>query len=508
MDKRAKIDRLLALEEKRRRALRAKPVYVPNDGQLPVHLSDSRERWVFSANGTGKTTALCQEVHWAATGYNPITDKYTKAPCKVVMVLDKSDKIGEVFLPEYRKWFDLTEEQCKKNGKPYVVQLNYPNGSVVSFYSAEADPMSFEGFQADFAFADEPLPKPLVTAIRRSLRIKNSPSRLTFFGTAISQAWLRTEVYEPWSKGELLGVECFRVGIEVNRKNLSEGYIEQFAQGLSEAEKETRLRGGWFDTDSMALAHLWDRSMHVLPADKWKYNPKWPCVIGIDPHTSKPHTAIMICAPEKDRIVAIKELRLRGNASQFATALKEFMKGHTVIDIVSDSAGNADGTALEGFDSFIRVLQKNGVRVRGTSFKEKSHEDLIARMQNGLVIPEEADQFGKRVPKLRVLSTLTSLITDIEGATFQKNRATGETIPKLDTSIRDHLSCLGYALACNLFADKKLRSAPVYRNDIAPEVTGGAIARQERREAFITSRRARMARRRTAAYNRRQKETS
>ena len=450
---------------------------------------------MFSANGSGKTCALVHEVYWAAFGKNPVTGAITKSPCKIVVVLDASDKIGEVFIPEWKKWYDLPDDWCKKNGKPYVVEINFPNGSTLTFYSAESDPMKFEGFMADYVIIDEPLPRQLMIALRRSLRIKGSPARLLFFGTAVSQAWLRTEIYEPWAKGDLPGAECFRVGIEANRQNLADGYIENFSRGLSEAEKETRLKGGFFDSDSVALGHLWKREQHIFPVEDFTYNPKWPCVVAIDPHTSKPHTAIMITSPIGDRIFAIKELRLKGNATQFAAALKNWMQGYTVIDIVSDSAGNADGTALEGFDSFIKVLQQNGIAVRGTRFKEKSHEDLVGRLQNGLVIPEEPDQFGKKLPKLRVLSTLTSLISDIEGATWQKNRATGETIPKIDTGIRDHLSCLGYALATGLFRDKLLHNKPIYKEHLAEAVAGTKEERTERRNSIISQRRGRMLRR-------------
>lgn len=457
---------------------------------------------MFSSNASGKTAALIQEVNWAATGYNPILKKRTKAPCKIVVVLDASDKIGEVFLPEYRKWFDLPDEWCKKNGKPYIQEIHFPNGSQVTFYSAESDPMRFEGFMCDYAYIDEPLPRQLMIALRRSLRIKGSPAKLLFIGTCVSQPWLRTEIYEPWSKGESPGVECFRVGVEANRNNLEEGYIERFSRGLSEAEKATRLQGAFFDSDAVALGHLWKREQHVYPAEKFHYDKKWPCVVAVDPHTSKPHTAIMITSPKEDRIIAIKELKVKGNATDFSKELKEWMKGYTVIDIVCDSAGNAQGTALEGFDSFISAVRNNGIQIRPTMFKEKNHEDLLGRLQNGLDIPDKPDQFGRTIPKLRVLSTLTSLIRDIESASWQKNRYTGDIIPKIDTSIKDHLSCLGYALATGLFRDKMEQSRPVYRDDVAPEVTGTPKEVEQRRHSIIAGRSTRLLRKAIGRHRR------
>jgi hypothetical protein len=494
-----KIELLAALDEKRKRQLRARPLYKPRPGQLSVLLSKAKNVFNFSGNGGGKTTLNVQMAWAIARGANPWTKERTRVPAKIIFVVDNARKIEERIIPEMRKWFDVQEGWLKRLGKPYTSRIEFDNGSVIDFYSSDADPSSFEGVEASAVLVDEPIPRPLYISLKRALRMKGHVCRFIFSGTAISQAWLRREVYEPWAKGELPDTECFRLSTEDNREHLAEGYIEDFSRVLSDAEKETRLHGGFFDSDALALAHLWKRPLHVMEASSFKYNTKWPCAVAIDPHTSKPHTAIMITSPMDNRIVAIKELRFKGNASQFAVALKEWMRGHTVIDIVSDSAGNAEGTALEGFDSFIMSLQKNGVNVRPTRFKEKSHEDLIGRLQEGLVIPQEPDQWGRTTPKLRVLSTLTALISDIEGATFQKNRMTGETLAKIDTSVRDHLSCLGYALATNLFADKLRRAAPVYRDDIAAPVAGPPRERQAARARLISNRRVRMARKALAA---------
>ena len=48
--------RLLDLiEEKKRRIRDAAPLYSPNEGQAPVHLSTKTLRCVFSGNGAGNT---------------------------------------------------------------------------------------------------------------------------------------------------------------------------------------------------------------------------------------------------------------------------------------------------------------------------------------------------------------------------------------------------------------------------------------------------------------------
>jgi hypothetical protein len=483
LDRESKIKLILAAQEKQRRTMLTRPVYTPNTGQLPVHLCKKKERFNFSANGGGKSTLLVQEIHAAAMGYNPWTREQTKVPCKIVVVVDNSSKITEVIMPEYKKWFDLPEDSLKRNGKPYISQILYPNGSVLSFYTTEADPGVFEGFMADYAFIDEPVSKQLITGIRRSLRIKGSPGRLLFCGTPIAQPWLRRDVYEPWAKGELPHVECFRTSIEVNEANLADGYIKQFASGLSDAEKETRLRGGFFDAEGMALSHLWRREAHIIQDKDFRYDERMPCVIAIDPHTVKAHHAVMLTVDKQDNLYVIKELSKRAVASKFAEELLTWSAGYKIIGWVCDSFGSAETTSFEGFTSFIDKLKSCGIPVRATTFQEKDAEDLVDRLRTLLLVPEKTDNFGLKTPKLRVLASCKGLISDIESAVWQKNRATGEYRPKLDTSAKDFLSCLGYALALGLFYDKPRRMRPQYITKSLYGVTGTGEQRMKMRIA-------------------------
>jgi len=445
--------RLAALiVEKRRREADKRPEYVPNAGQLPVHLCTKHDRWVFSANGSGKTTLLVHEIRAAATGHNPWLGTTSKIPVKIGLVVDNARKIEEVVVPEYRKWFEWHDSWATKEGKPYISKIRFPNGSTISVYSTESDPMLFEGVQFDYVFVDEPLPYLLYVALKRSLRIKGSPSRFLFCGTPISQPWMKTMIWDQWTKGDLPTVECFKVGVEVNTQNLDQGFLDRFQSTLTEVEKETRLRGGFFHAEGMALAHLWDRPRHVVPPFEW--DPSWPVVLGIDPHPVKKHIAVLLGAHPDGGLYAIKELALKAPASQFAEALKKWLGPVRPVDIVVDSLGATEGTSFEGYKSFIEVLNESGVRCRSTRFVEKSHEDLIDRMQSGLVVPPDGE------PTLRVFSSCRGLIQDIETVGWQRNKNTGEYAAKLATGSKDFLSALGYALACGLTYDRPRRSKP------------------------------------------------
>lgn len=445
-----------AIEEKKRREASGKPTYKPNAGQLPVHLSKSMNRFVFSGNGMGKTVLLVNELKWILEGYNPITQEVVPANLVCIVVVDSARKIEENILPALRKWMDVPDKWLRRNTTKYISHLSNDRAEI-RFYSVESDPMLFEGITIHRVFADEPLPRHLYQALKRGLRDKAQPGRFLFCGTPIGQPWLRTEIYEPWTKAMLPDTECFRTSSYVNSENLDMEGIKSFERTLSPAELATRIEGAFFDADTMALAHLWKRDTHITDIT---WDADWPVVIGIDPHYAKPHVAVMVGADPDNNLMVLKELCVKLTAREFAFELMDWMKGKKVVDIVCDSLGATDGTGNEGFASFItivnQVLRSRGKPgVRSTTFEDKSHEAAIDRLQSGLLIPDSGP------PKLRVDHTCKGVIDNIESVGWQKNRYTGETKPKLDTSTKDFLSALCYALASNVRFNKG-QEKPLY----------------------------------------------
>lgn len=456
MTREEKIEWLKQVEERERRLKLRKDVYKPNVGQVRVHKSDAKIRLVVSGNGAGKTTLGVQEGMWAADGYNPITDQFISVPRRVVVVLDKPDKIDDKWLPEIRKWFQLDEKSLHKNGKPYYVQIMRPNGSEIKFMFHDQDPLTFESLEVDDIIFDEPPPRHVYIALLRGMRNKGKRARVLIIGTPITGAWLRKEIYEPWAAGELDDTECFKFSSNVNDDNLPEGYVEWFRSKLSEKEARVRIDAEFFDLDGLALAHLFKHEHHVIPREKFKWDEAWPVVVAIDPHPSKKHVAALIGADPYGP-VWIKEMAYKLTPRKFALELKKFMEGYRVLDIVCDDLGSADMTGGEEFASFIEVLQSEGIRVRATRWEDKHDrkgEDWVARIQEALDIPEEPNNFGTRLPSLRIVEGNNGIINDIETVEWQKYKNMDELKPTLDTARKDFLSCLKYGLATGISINK------------------------------------------------------
>ena len=454
-----------AIAEKKRRIKEARGAYRPNIGQLEVHQCDKLERYVFSGNGAGKTALLVNEVIWAALGFNPILNTMTRVPSKIVYLLDDPEKIALKIIPEIKKWFVLKPEMCHQEGKPYISMIRFPNGSYIKFLSHGIEPMKAESIELDFMACDEPPPYHLYSSLTRGMREKGSVKRTLIVGTPLASAWLRRDIYDPWTKGELPYVHCFRFQSDVNKENLDWDRQEKYFASLSDKERSIRRDGNFFDLDGLALAHLFKRDTHIIPPPKWP--PTWPVVCALDPHPSKAHTALLLGITPTGAYKALKSLSSKLPARQFAKELKEFYRGYRVVDIVCDSLGNSDSTGGDGRLSFIQVLKDEGVRLRATSFDEKNDEAWIAKIQDVLIIPEEANRYGEKIPKLQVSSACIGLIADIESVEWQKFRNIDEYKPKLAIASKDDLSCLKYALAANPQYNKQV-SSPLYR---APSVS-------------------------------------
>lgn len=437
------------LQEKKRRILAKKPVYKPNDGQLPVHLDDKPIRIVAAANGGGKTALAAQEAIWFATGYNPVTKVFTKVPATIVVLLDSPGKVDEVWLKEMRQWYPLDEEcQLQKTGKPYVNKILFKNGSTILFMFHEQEDLVFEGIQLDYLLADEPFPRRIWIALARGARKKKSKPKFLLIGTPIGQPWIYNDLWKKSAEGERPDVGIHRFGIEVNKANLADGYIEQFSRNLTEAEKKVRLQGHFAHLEGLALAHLFDRAVHVKPRFPWPEGK--PVVLIIDPHQAKPHSFALIGATGDGRIYYIKEGKSKNSAGPLSRELKEFYRGYRVIDYVIDSLGETPGTGGDGNMSFSEKLRSMGVPVRATSFKDKNDEDFVQKIKQVLEVPEESDNFGRRVPHLCIIEGNPGIINDIETAQWQKYRQHELFKEKLDITSKDYLSLLKYALATNI----------------------------------------------------------
>lgn len=449
LTKEEKLQYYEALQEKKRRILAKKPTYKPNAGQLPVHLDARPIRIVAAGNGGGKTALGAQEALWWATGYNPITKQFNKVPATIILLLDSPLKIDKVWLSELRKWYPIDDEcELRKNGKPYVNEIIFKNGSTIQIMLQEQETIVFEGIQLDYFIADEPFERRIWIALRRGARKKGTKPRFMIIGTPIGAPWLYSEMWKKAAEGERPDIGIHRFSTDVNLMNLADGYKEEFGRNLTEQEKNVRFDGQFDHIEGLALAHLFKKDIHVVPKFEWP-NGK-PCVLIIDPAQAKPHTAVLLGATGDGRIYYIKEMRSKSSAGQFAEELLKFYEGYRMVDYIIDSFGEIPGSGGDGNMSFSEKLRRCGVPVRSTSYKDKNDEEFIQRIKQVLEIPKNKDNFGRQLPKLAIMEGNPGIVDDLETAQWQKYRQHEIFKEKLEISKKDFLACLKYGLASNI----------------------------------------------------------
>lgn len=459
-----KLELIAVLDEKQRRKRDQRAVYKPNSGQLLMHQSRAKIRFNLSANAAGKSTAAMQEAMWACNGYNPILDEYTKVPANVVIVLDQPSKVQDIYLNRngMQKWFVITEDQYRRDGKPYVSRIVFPNGSQIRFLFHDMEPMIFEGIECDFVIYDEPVARAIFISLLRGGRTKGTRARHLFIGTPIGShsAWIR-DYHDEWKAGEHPDLEFFQMSSDVNRANLAEGFIEDFAKHLTEREKQARLHGQYFDTDALALAELWKPDVHLikledLPAD---YKTRFSYVIAADPHPSKKLAACLLGVDENNVRYYIDEFHQKILPEHFANWLRDnWLRDYNVIDLIVDSSAQADYTGGQGFRSWVEVMRINNIRFRATTYDEKSDEKFLERIKDSLILNED------RTPRMKVLQHCYRIVHNIKNVGWQPIKGTEMFKPKLEIGEWDHLACLKYALAANLTAGNAHRKPKMYIN--------------------------------------------
>lgn len=455
LSKQEKLKLLDAIEAKKQIAISKRDNFKPNGGQARVVNSEKQIRIVTAGNGGGKTALAVNEMIWAATGFNHILNKHTDVPARIIVLLDQPVKVATTWLPEIKKWYALKPEQLHKDGKPYYSRISFPNGSEVIFMTHDMEPMIFESIELDMLIADEPFPRHIWIALFRGGRKKGRVARFLLVGTPIAGSWLREDIVEPWSRGEMQNVDVIRYGTIENATNLSDGYIESFGRFLSDKEKLVRLEGQFADLDGLALAHLFSRKDHLIPSAAYRWPPNYPTVVIIDPALAKKHVAILGGITKDEQLVVLKEISLKGTAPQFAAALKPWMAGYRVVDIVCDSLGSSELTGGDGMLSFINSLNSHGIRCRATTYDEKNDESWLSLIQRVLAKPTEPDNLGRMEPQLKILDSCIGLIHDIETVAWEKVRLENDIYkPKLDIKKKDFLACLKYFLAAQPAFDK------------------------------------------------------
>lgn len=450
---------MIALAEQMEKNDSKVAVYVPNVVQQRVHTSKAFIRALFSGNGVGKTTACIQEGIWTATGTHPHRET-ARIPNTTIIVLDDSSKADSVYMAELRKrkWYDVTKLKTEKHGRSYTQEVKFPNGSNWIFMTHEMAEDKWESIQCACVIFDEPPPRFIYIALMRGMREKDMKPWIMFAGTPRGRnaPWMYREIYRPWQFGQDDEIECFFGATDDNLHNLDPDTIKRWEKRYSKAELETRRKGS-FEFLSGRIFDAFSREHHVIKG--FPFPKQWKCIIAVDPHLRKNHTAVVLGVNPEGEVYVVRELETslagRRAAEFFILACADY----NIVAGVCDNFGSInlynDGVSDER-KSFIQIWNEQAQRmnrpklmIRPTTKKEKADDEWIEDMKDWLRL--ESDREGNIRPKFFVFENCVKVIDNFECYVWDEHTGRKADLQEaketpLGTN-QDFLMCVKYGLA-------------------------------------------------------------
>lgn len=415
-------------------------LYEPLPSQLEFHRSPAKERLAVGSNRSGKTTAACVEVAWAATGQHPHR-KYPKGPLEIYLVAKDGRQIGEVW------WHKLTQNafyriRDLKTKQWRAFRPGDPSDMQREDEKQVAPPLIPERFwEGEPAWEDKRL------GIPKLLRLKNG-TRIHFFtgngkpphGTAIHLAAFSEELGSelwypeiavrlaqhngdfvwdatPQAGGEGLyelylrsqqeaGKDCPKVTyhfmhIEAN-PHISQEARDTLRAKLTDPEQHAVRWEGKFPGSQLHIFPEWSEHAHVgtLTKEGWVLGPDcsephlpipkdWTRYMVVDPgHTTCAVLFAAVPPPSFGEYVYIyDELYIQPclNADHFAEMVLNKIQDDTFREFIVDSHGGRrteEGSGLTVAQQYSRALARLKIKsqITGSSFIDGMDEVQAGNM--------------------------------------------------------------------------------------------------------------------------------
>lgn len=435
--------------------------YIPNIVQNAVHKSAAFIRALFSGNGVGKTTACLQEAIWTATGTHPHRET-ARIPNTIIIVLDDSSKADSVYLTQIRKkkWYDISKLRLEKKGRAHTQEIIFPNGSNIVFMTHEMAEDKWESIECACVIFDEPPPRFIYIALMRGMREKDMKPWMMFAGTPRGRhaPWMYREIFRPWQFGQDDEIECFFGSTDDNLHNLDPDTIKRWEKRYSKQELETR-RHGSFEFLSGRIFDTFNRDHHVEPDFPFPSN--WVCILAIDPHLRKNHTAVILGVDPDGDIWCIRELETGLAGRRAAEFFIRACDGYNIRAGVCDNFGSIklyDDAGTNERKSFIEIFNEVALRmnrarcmIRPTTKKEKADEEWIEDMKDWLRLEAIGGKEDGARAKFHIFESCVKVIDNFECYVWDEHTGRkGDLQEPKETPLgtnQDFLMCVKYGLA-------------------------------------------------------------
>lgn len=315
--------------------------------------SKARRRLVLGGNRSGKTEMGAADITHMFLGTHPYREN--RVPC-VIKVCGKVGGIRNAILPKIMKFLPKSSiQKLRKDARGFVSKIIGVNQSVIDILTYDQDPESFEAFDADVAWFDEPPPYYVWEGIRRGL-IDRQGTEL-FTSTPLSEPWIYEKFYLPALEGTMPGTEVFELWMSCS-PYVSLEEIEQVKEDYPDEETQNARLYGKFRHLEGAI-YKFNRNVHIISMFEWPRH--WPVYMAIDPHPKKPHAVSWIGVTKEGIKVIIDEMKEACTINELASKIlvRESQRKYRIVDRLIDTSIKA----IDRIDQK-RLLADAGIKCR------------------------------------------------------------------------------------------------------------------------------------------------
>lgn len=395
-------------------------VYKPNPPQqelLDAWLDEQYKTFIFSGgNRLGKThigvvialSTLFGRFLWNNKRlYFPHT-----LPRKVRYIgQDWHKHIAQVVIPAlYELWPKVRWKKPKKNLDGIEAIWTDPiTNSTLEIMSCKQDSALHEGWFGDLIVYDEPPPRAIYIANARGLTDREGKE--LFSATLLKEAWIDKDVIKKMDSNGNPDLSVFSVHGEIYDNigyGLTKTGVEQFANKLSEEERDARLLGIPSYMSGLVLPQF-QRKTHICKK-RFKIPLDWIVDIAIDVHPRKRQAILFMATSPKNEKYLIHEIWDHGDGKWIGEQImrkiltNHYRVGRIIIDPLAKSDTNNED-ASSTFDKVDAVLANYGY-ILDTASKDKI---------SGIIMLKELLLGPNKLPSLFILPDLPRTIVEIEG---------------------------------------------------------------------------------------------
>lgn len=441
-----RLKRLKAAQEYRRKHWSIR-YYNPHLKQQDFHGDSNRIRLILGGNRSGKTKSSTNESVSLALGYRPwLPEDHMKRNIDI-RVPNKGLIVGESFGEQIKKVLvpnligdserglpgsiptELLDYK-KKNQQGIVTYIRLKNGSSIDLQSYDQDVSLFESTDYDWAYFDEPPPRPVWIAVQRGLTDRRG------------KCWFAmTPLKEPWIYDELFtrdDISTFVFDIQDNVGfGLTQEAVDEFSLSLTEEEKEARLRGRFFHLSGLVYK-LYGSINRIRRQPIQRH---WGVWMHIDSHPRTPHHAVWVAVLPDGKKFVCGELA-NSNPSNlvapFAEAIKVYESeilgrpGDEVVRLIEP--GSSIPNPTKNGASIRDEFESNGIYCRPGS---KNRDAGILLMQNELQYSPEDGTY----PNIFFFDDLEGIHREMTHYVWQDwnaKVASGRTEKQVPKDMNDH----------------------------------------------------------------------